>query len=238
MARFVILLALASGAAMAGVGQLSGEDRQTPPKVIDPGSTTQPPADAIVLFAGSDLSKWRHPDGEPARWPIENGAMTVRPGSGGILSTVTFEAAQVHVEFATPAEVRGTGQGRGNSGVYLQARYEVQVLDSYHNETYFDGQCGAIYGQHPPLVNACRPPGAWQSYDIIFHPPTFDENGTRTAPATMTVLHNGVLIQDHVEVRGETSASSRPEGPGPGPLYLQDHGCTVSYRNIWIRPLE
>lgn len=215
----------------------SGQESPALPEVVDPGSPTQPPADAIVLFDGSNLDQWRHTDGRPAEWPVEGGATTVKRRTGGIVSTVTFADVQVHVEFSTPSSDTNTGQGRGNSGVYLQGRYEVQVLDSFQNDTYPNGQCGAIYGQHIPLVNVCRPPGQWQSYDIIFHPPLFDEAGQRTEPGTITVFHNGVLIQDHVELQGSTTAAMMREGPGDGPLYLQDHGDLVRYRNIWIRHL-
>lgn len=216
------------------------------PDVVKPGAAQQgslpiitAPADAIVLFDGTDLSKWKHPDGKAVEWIVneQDSSLTIKPGSGSIISTVEFGDVQLHIEFATPAEVKGDGQGRGNSGVYLQAKYEVQVLDSYENITYPDGQCGAIYGQYVPLVNACRPPGEWQSYDIIFHAPIFDDQGNKTHKGTMTVLHNGILIQDNVELLGDTTASAAQEQPGDGPLYLQDHGCPVKYRNIWFRKL-
>jgi len=209
----------------------------TLPRVISPGQNTRPPADAIVLFDGTDLAAWRHLDGRPAEWDLADGAMTVRPGAGGIVTTAEFADVQLHIEFCTPESDHDTGQGRGNSGVYLQGRYEVQVLDSYRNDTYPDGQCAAVYGQYPPLVNASRPPGQWQTYDIIFHPPAFDETGRRTRLGTITVFHNGVLVQDHVTIRGSTTASPIKEQPGDGPLYLQDHGDLVRYRNIWLRPI-
>ncbi|MCK4874096.1 MAG: DUF1080 domain-containing protein [Phycisphaerales bacterium] len=217
---------------------VDADDAPMRPAVVAPGGGAQPPADAIVLFDGTGLSGWRTMAGGEAGWIVQDGAMIVKPGSGGIVSELTFGGAQVHVEFAAPATPVGEGQARGNSGVYLQARYEVQVLDSYENDTYPDGQCGAVYSQYPPLVNACRLPGEWQAYDIIFHPPVFDEDGKKTTPGTMTVLHNGVLIQDHVELLGRTTASAQDEGPSDGPLYLQDHGSPVRYRNIWVRPLD
>lgn len=210
------------------------------PRIVNPGETdAQPPADAIVLFDGTSLDAWKHPDGRDVEWALDEDdrSMTIQPGTGPIITRETHGACQLHIEFATPAPSEREGQGRGNSGVYLQAKYEVQILDSFENETYADGQCGAIYGQYPPLVNACRAPGEWQTYDIIFHPPAFDEDGTKLRAGIMTVFHNGVLIQDHVELQGSTTASMLKEGPGDGHLYLQDHGNAVRYRNIWIRPL-
>lgn len=189
-----------------------------------------------MLFGGEDLSGWTKPNGDDPTWKVVDGAMHVQRG-GGVISGKTFGDAQIHVEFSTPADVQGKGQGRGNSGVYVQGRYEVQVLDSFDNKTYPNGQCGAIYGHHAPLVNACRGPGAWQSYDIVFHAARFDDAGKKIQNATMTVFHNGVLIQDHADVPGSTTASPRKEGATDGPLYLQDHGNTVRYRNIWYRPL-
>ena len=206
------------------------------PRVVTPGEGTAPPSDAVILFDGTDLSGWTKPNGQPAGWKVEDGAMVVH-GGGGVVSEKTFGDAQIHIEFATPAEVKGEGQGRGNSGVYVQGRYEVQVLDSFGNSTYPNGQCGAIYGHHAPLVNACRKPGEWQTYDIIFHAPRF-EDGKEVKNAVMTVFHNGVLIQDHAAVPSPTTASPRKEEPTDGPLFLQDHGAPVRYRNIWYRPLQ
>ncbi len=235
-----IILAILTAAGLAAFSRpaSSGEaDAPTLPKVIDPGSPSRSPADAIVLFDGTDLSRWRHHDSRPAEWPIKEGAVTVKPRSGGIFTIATFADVQLHIEFASPESDGDEGQGKGNSGVYLQGRYEVQILDSYQNETYPDGQCGAIYGQHPPLVNAARPAGEWQAYDITFHPPAFDETGKRLQMGTVTVFHNGVLVQDNVQLRGDTTASPLKEAPTDGPLYLQDHGDLVRYRNIWIRPI-
>jgi hypothetical protein len=205
--------------------------------VVGPGTSVAPPADAIILFDGSSLDGFEHTDGRVVEWTLHDSVMTVKPGSGSIISRNRFNAAQIHVEFATPVPAEREGQERGNSGVYLQGRYEVQVLDSYENRTYPDGQCGAVYGQYPPLVNVCQPPGEWQTFDIIFHPPVFDAEGNKTSNGTVTVMQNGVLIQDHVELLGSTTASMLEEGPGAGPLYLQDHGSPVRYRNIWLRPL-
>jgi hypothetical protein len=202
------------------------------PPVIDPGSSTKAPSDAIVLFDGTDLSAFQGGD----KWLIQDGYAEVR--GGGVRTKQAFGSCQLHLEFATPAEVKGEGQGRGNSGVYLMEKYEVQLLDSYQNTTYFDGQCGAVYKQQPPTVNACRAPGEWQSYDIIFEAPEFNEDGSIKKPAYVTVLHNGVLIHNHLELQGGTFWDQPPhyEPHAPKlPLHLQDHGNPVRFRNIWIR---
>ena len=205
------------------------------PRVMDPGP---PPSDAIVLFDGKDLSQWRGGNGQPARWEVKDGVMTVNQ-TGSITTTNSFGDCQLHVEWATPAEVKGEGQGRGNSGIILQGRYEVQVLDSYINKTYFNGQAGAVYNQYAPLVNACRKPGEWQTYDIIFHAPRFDDQGGVLKPGTVTVLQNGILVQDHVEIKGPTAQKPPKYRPHPlkQPLSLQDHHTPVRFRNIWIREL-
>jgi Domain of Unknown Function (DUF1080) len=211
------------------------------PPIVTPGRTTaDPPSDAIILFDGRDLSKWRSADGSPAKWIVRDGYVEVAPGAGEIVSADSFGDCQLHIEWATPAVVKGEGQERGNSGVFLMGRYEVQVLDSYQNETYFHGQAGAVYKQYAPLVNASRPPGQWQTYDIIFKAPKFDEQGKVTERARVSVLHNGVLIQNNVEIYGITY-NDRPAvyiaHPAEQPLHLQDHGNPVRYRNIWIRRL-
>ncbi len=204
----------------------------TEPKVIDPGP---PPSDAVVLFEGKDLSQWQGDKGGPAKWQVADGVMTVN-GTGSIMTKEQFGDVQLHVEWAAPSEVKGEGQGRGNSGIYLQGRYEIQVLDSYNNKTYFDGQAGAFYGHFPPLVNVSRKPGEWQTYDIIFHPPK--KAGDKVQPGSFTVLHNGVLVQDHIPVEGEATTAAQFKGLAQtGPLVLQDHGNPVRYRNIWIRKL-
>jgi hypothetical protein len=206
------------------------------PKVVDPGP---PPADAIILFDGSDLSKWESEKGGPAKWAVKDGVMTVN-GTGIIQTRQGFGDCQLHVEWATPAEVKGAGQGRGNSGIFLQSRYEIQVLDSYNNPTYFHGQAGSVYKQHAPLVNVSRKPGEWQSYDIIFHAPRFDETGKLSKAGTVTVLQNGVLVQDNAQILGGTSHVGAPKyiaHPLEQPLALQDHHNPVRYRNIWIRKL-
>ena len=215
------------------------------PTVVDPGPAPSSPApapdDALVLFDGTSLDNWESTDGGPAGWTVENGYMQVAPGTGSIQTQEGFGDVQLHIEWAAPAEVSGEGQGRGNSGVFLMGRYEVQVLDSYENPTYADGQAAAIYGQYPPLVNATRPPGEWQTYDIIFRRPHFDDNGNLVRPARLTVFHNGVLVQDSEELTGPTGHHERPPYEAHAnrlPLQLQDHSNPVRFRNIWLRHLE
>ena len=206
------------------------------PKVIDPGP---PPADAIVLFDGKDLSQWKSDKGGAAMWEVKDGVATVN-GTGSISTKRAFGDCQLHVEWATPAEVKGEGQGRGNSGIYLQGRYELQVLDSYNNPTYYHGQAGSIYKQYAPLVNVSRKPGEWQSYDIVYHAPRFNENKELVKAGTITLFQNGVLVQDNVVIRGGTAASGGPKYQYHSlkePLGLQDHHNPVRYRNIWIREL-
>jgi hypothetical protein len=193
-----------------------------------------------VLFDGRDLSRWRGEGGAPARWKVENGYVEVVRGAGTIATADAFGDVQLHLEWAAPAPARGEGQERGNSGVFLMGQYEAQVLDSYRNDTYADGQAAALYGQHPPLANASRPPGEWQSYDIVFHAPRFDAQGTLLRPARMTVFHNGVLVQDDAVLTGPTAHRAQPPykaHPDRLPLSLQDHGDPVRFRNIWLRPL-
>ena len=216
------------------------------PPVIDPGTAStqdapgRPPSDAVVLFDGKDLSRWVGKDGGPAKWKVENGYMEVVAKTGNISTRDSFGDCQLHVEFAEPSPPSGESQERGNSGVFLMGLYEIQVLDSYHNKTYADGQAAAVYGQYPPLINAARPPAQWQTYDIIFHGPHFSGDKL-TRPARVTVLHNGVLVQDNVELTGPTAHGERPPyNPQPEklPLALQDHGNPVQYRNIWVRELH
>ena len=211
------------------------------PAVVTPGKvSSDPPSDAIVLFDGKDLSNWRSVNGGEAKWAVKDGYMEVQPRTGDIASKVEFGDCQLHIEWATPSSVKGEGQGRGNSGVFFMERYEVQVLDSFNNKTYFHGQAGSIYKQHAPLVNASRQPGEWQQYDIIFKAPKFDEQGKVTERARVTVIQNGVLIQNNAEIYGNTwhdrPALYLPHGP-KGSLKLQDHGDLVRYRNVWVRPL-
>ncbi len=218
------------------------------PAVVTPGEGGAPPSDAIVLFDGHDLSQWsaahlgsaNYVTANPPRWKVENGYVEVVPGAGDIATKEKFGDVQLHIEWATPAEVKGNSQSRGNSGVFLQGRFEVQVLDSYNNPTYADGQAGAIYGQTPPLVNASRKPGEWQAYDIIFQAPVF-QGDTLVTPAYETVFQNGVLVQNHREIIGPTVhrqlAKYVPQ-PAEDSLALQNHGNPDRFRNIWIRRLH
>jgi hypothetical protein len=200
----------------------------------------KPPSDAIVLFDGADLSQWAGADNGPAKWKVGDGYFETVPKTGYLHTKQPFGDCPLHVEWATPNPPHGEDQDRGNSGVFLMGLYEIQVLDSYQSKTYADGQASAVYGQYPPLVNACRPPGQWQTYDIIFHGPRFDSNGNAARKAFVTVLHNGVLTQDHVAIMGPTAHMRRPPykvTPDKLPLSLQDHNHPVRYRNIWIREL-
>jgi 3-keto-disaccharide hydrolase/Domain of unknown function (DUF3471) len=198
------------------------------------------PSDAVVLFDGRDLSNWRDRDGGSSKWVVKDGYMESVKGSGYLFSRDSFGDIQLHVEWAAPLPAEGIGQGRGNSGVFLMGLYEIQVLDSYDNFTYADGQAGAVYGQHPPLANASRPAGEWQSYDIVFRHPRFHRDGHLLQPARVTVFHNGILVQDNAEIWGATAwlkyypYESQPDRL---PLALQDHGNPVRYRNIWLREL-
>jgi hypothetical protein len=214
--------------------------RPAPPAVA-PGEHGAPPSDAIVLFAGADLAAWQHGDGRPASWKVVNGAMEAAAGSGDLETQQGFGSCQLHLEWRAPDPPKHDSQGRGNSGVFLMGRYEVQILDSWKNVTYADGQAAALYGQQPPLVNASRAPGAWQSYDVFFRAPTFADDGALAAPALITVLHNGVLVHHAQPLLGATahrSVATYAAHPARLPLKLQDHGDPVQFRNVWIRPLE
>lgn len=209
------------------------------PRIVTPGAANhQPPSDAVALFDGTDLAGWAGKAGA-AQWKVEDGYMEVVPGTGDITSTTHFGDCQLHLEWRAPAEVKGASQGRGNSGVFLMGRYEIQVLDCYDNPTYADGTTGAIYGEYPPLVNACRQPGEWQSYDIIWKGPRFDGEKL-TRPASATVFLNGVLLhldQELIGPTGHRDVYAYVPHPATGPLKLQDHGDLVRFRNIWYRPL-
>lgn len=210
------------------------------PEVIVPGySYASAPSDALVLFAENTLDRWKDKDGNAAPWIVEGDHFTVKPGSGPIITHQDFNDFQLHIEWRSPSVIQGTGQGRGNSGIFLQGKYEVQVLDSYDNETYPNGQAASIYKQHIPLVNAMHAPGSWNSYDIIYKAPRFRSNGELDTPAYVTVIHNGVVVQNHTEIKGGTVYVGPPsyDSHGPGPIMLQDHGNPVSFRNIWIREL-
>lgn len=242
----LLVTSVLSAPAQTGVHEwpVHSLDRPVPP-VVTPGPAgdpVPPPSDAIVLFDGTDLSAWRGRNDTPAPWRVEDGAFVVTPRTGGIETAQAFGDVQLHIEWATPEAVSGEGQGRGNSGVFFGGgRYEVQVLDSYQNRTYADGQAAALYGQYPPLVNASRPPGQWQVYDIVFRGPRFDAQGNVTRTARITVFHNGVLVQDNSELTGPTVHTARPPyeaHPERLPISLQDHGNPVRFRNIWLRELQ
>jgi len=217
------------------------------PPVVTPGTAStpdapgKPPSDAIVLFDGTDLSKWQAVGGGEPTFKVVDG-VALSYGPKYMETKDKFGDVQLHVEWAEPAEVKGDSQGRGNSGVFLMGKFETQVLDSYNNPTYPDGQCGAIYGQYPPQVNACRPPGEWQTYDIIFHHPRYDGD-KMVEPAYITTIQNGVLLQDHQRIEGPSGHMRVATYPTDekfetGPIALQYHGNPVRYRNIWVRPLE
>ncbi len=233
--------AILLGALIVSCAVFQSLPAESEPVVVTPGKDNgpvEPPSDAIVLFDGKDLSKWQSTEkGKEARWAIKDGAMEVN-GTGSIRTREEFGDVQLHVEWAAPSEVKGSDQGRGNSGVYLQGRYEIQVLDSYQNKTYPNGQAGAFYGHAAPLVNASRKPGEWQAYDIIFRSPRKGEDG-KVVPGSFTVLHNGVLVQDHTLIEGKATTAAAFSGlTEKGPLVLQDHGNPVRFRNIWLRPLD
>lgn len=212
------------------------------PKIVSTGEPGSPPSDAIVLFDGKNLDEWVSVEGgAPAKWTLKDGAITVAPGTKDIKTKKEFGDMQLHIEWRSPAvtDPSKVSQGRGNSGIFLQERYEVQVLDNYENKTYINGQAGSIYKQQIPLANACKKPGEWQTYDIIYTAPRFDDNGRAIIPAHVTVIHNGVLLLNHATIWGSTQYIGFPlyEKHGKGAIRLQDHGNLVSYRNIWVREL-
>jgi len=217
------------------------------PKVITPGVATPTaaitaPSDAIVLFDGKDLSAWENSKGEAAQWTVHDGVFTVNKKSGDIRTKQKFDNYQLHIEWLIPENITGTSQVRGNSGVYMQGQYEIQILDCYENETYVNGQTGSVYKQTPPLVNVMRKPGEWNVYDIIYSAPVFKEDGTYRVPPSVTVIQNGVVLQNHTIILGTTEYIGFPKiaKHGAGPLVLQSHGDPsppISFRNIWIREL-
>jgi len=215
--------------------------------VVKPGQATAnavitAPSDAIILFDGKDLSQWKNKDGGPANWDVSNNVFTVKKGTGDISTSKTFNDFQLHIEWRIPTGITGQSQARGNSGIFLQGVYELQVLDNYNNRTYTNGQAGSIYKQTPPLKNAMRPPGEWNVYDVIYTAPRFKEDSTLFSPARVTLLHNGVLVLNNFTITGHTPYIGLPKYTfhGKGPIKLQDHGDPsepISYRNIWIREL-
>jgi len=249
-----LLLALVSTAAAAQ--RPEDTEQWTPvPRIVTPGKRASaapdaPPSDAIVLFDGRNLDAWASVDsGGPARWTVADGIVTVNKKAGNIQTKRSFGSYQLHLEWRIPPGITGSGQARGNSGVFLasigagDAGYELQILDSYQNTTYVNGQAGALYKQFPPLVNASRPPGEWQTYDVVWTAPTFNADGSVATPAAVTAFHNGVLIQDHAILKGPTLYIGAPKytAHGPSPIKLQAHGDPsppISFRNIWVRPLD
>jgi len=245
-ASFVsVMLFPSASVATAPPSQQRGNPRLTEvwepvPAIVDPGGGSKAPSDAIVLFDGTDLSAWEGRDGDAA-WEVKDGAFTVVPRTGSITTRRAFGDVQLHIEWRSPTVITGEGQDRGNSGVFLMGLYEVQVLDSYESATYSNGQAGSIYKQAIPLVNVTRPPGEWQTFDIVFKAPRFDTSGDVEEPATMTAFHNGVLIHDHVELKGPTVYIGEPVYESHAaklPLMLQDHGNLVSFRNVWVREIS
>ncbi len=251
LAFTLLLTALTSATLLQAAGpepKWLGHDRTRPqPTVVDPGLPSTPdkpgkaPSDAVVLFDGLNLSAWAAMDGQPTKWVNHDNALECVPGSGYARTLQSFGECQLHIEFATPSPAKGQSQDRGNSGVFFgMGKYEVQVLDSYENKTYADGSCGSVYNQYPPLVNASRKPGEWQTYDILWTPPKFAGDGALKSAPRVTVFHNGVVIQNNVELIGETGWLERAPFKAHSekmPLALQDHGNPVRYRNIWVREL-
>jgi hypothetical protein len=250
MRATLLLLTLASTAVAQQSRPMRPQDTevwQPVPKVITPGRTDRdPPSDAIVLFNGTSLDEWVSvSDKSPARWTVANGVMTVDKATGDIQTRRSFRNYQLHIEWLVPQGITGRSQERGNSGVFLaydppSGFYELQIVDSYDNPTYVNGQAGSVYKQSPPLVNAMRKPGEWQTYDVVWTAPTFNDDGSLRTPAIVTAFHNGVLVQNHFALKGQTKNTGLPEYQkhGPAPIMLQAHGDPsppISFRNIWVR---
>ena len=249
----IALTVLAAGTAAAQGTQPRPEDTEVwspVPRVVTPASTNdQPPSDAIVLFDGYSEDQWvSAQDHTPARWTVANGVLTVNKKAGNIETKRKFKDYQLHLEWRVPVDITGSGQARGNSGLFLASTgpgddgYELQIMDSYKNGTYVNGQAGAIYKQYPPLVNAMRKPGEWNVYDVVWTAPTFNRDGTVATPAYVTAFQNGILIQNHVQLKGVTLYIGQPvyKAHGPEPIKLQAHGDPsqpISFRNIWVREL-
>ncbi|OYP29986.1 DUF1080 domain-containing protein [Rhodopirellula sp. MGV] len=229
---FAIVAVLSFAATCPAQEYLNGITWQQPP-VVEPGPTAaSPPSDAVVLFGGEDLSAWNGAE----NWTVEDGAMVA--GKGTLVTKEKFGDCQVHIEWSAPNPPKGRGQGRGNSGLFFNDRYEIQILDSYQNDTYYDGQAGAIYKQTPPMANAMRAPGEWNTYDVIWTAPRFEDDGSLKSPAYITAIHNGVVLLNHFELKGDTPYNRPPEynkHPVKGSIRLQDHNNPVRFRNIWVR---
>lgn len=227
------MASLVFGAGFATADEYLNGIKWVAPPIVSPGETNSaPPSDAVVLFDGRDTSQWS----DAESWAIEDGNLIA--GKKTITSVPTFGDCQLHIEWSAPTPAKGSGQGRGNSGVFFNGIYEIQVLDSFDNETYHDGQAGAIYKQTPPAFNAMRPPGQWNTYDVFWTAPRFEDDGTLKSPAYITAVHNGVLILNHFELKGDTPFTRPPQynaHPVRGPIKIQDHGNPVRFRNIWVR---
>lgn len=250
---FMVILATAQNQPTVAPGQQQTAPQRQPerwapestewytpvPQKVTPGVGTKPPSDAIVLFDGSDLSKWQSRGNEPAKWKVEGGVLTVEPGTGTITTKEYFGDFQLHIEFRSPAPENHNGQNRGNSGIMIQGRYEVQVLDGDNNPTYVNGMVGSIYKQSAPMVNAYTKNGEWQVYDIYWKAPRFGTDDKLESPAMITVVLNGIVVQNNYILKGTTPYTGMPKYTAHGrlPLSLQDHGTKVSYRNIWVRNL-
>lgn len=250
LAVFAISMAGSAGAS-AQDDPKATEQWEPVPKVVTPGAKENaPPSDAVVLFDGRDLSGWEaSKDHSPARWKVHDGVVTVDKTTGNIQTKQRFRSYQLHLEWQIPKDITGEGQGRGNSGVFLASTgpgdegYEVQIMDSFENKTYVNGQAASIYKQAAPLVNAARRPGEWQTYDIVWTAPVFAADGSVKSPAYVTLFHNGVLVQNHTELKGETFYIGKPKYKAytDAPIKLQahgDHSQPISFRNIWVRPLD
>ena len=224
--------------------EINPEDTEvwTPvPAIIEVKNIWQPPSDAIVLFDGSNLNEWQHNDSSDAKWFIEDNSMLVNPGTGNIFTKKEFKDVQLHIEWKTPTIITGDGQNRGNSGIFFQKRYELQILDSYENSTYANGQAASIYKQYSPMVNASKAPGEWQTYDVIFIAPKFDKSGKIISKAEMTVFHNGVLVHNRSIIQGTTVYRGKPSYISHSerqPIMIQDHSNPIAFRNIWVRELN
>jgi hypothetical protein len=247
----ISIAAASSASAWAQTDPKATEQWEPVPKVVSPGKqNSAPPSDAIVLFDGHDLSKWEaSKDHSPPHWKVHDGVLTVDKNTGNIQTRQKFRNYQIHLEWQVPKGITGDGQARGNSGMYVASTgpgdegYEIQILDSYNNKTYVNGQAGSVYKQTPPLANAMRPPGEWQTYDAIWTAPVFAADGTVKSPAYITLFHNGVLVQNHTELTGETLYIGKPKYSPytEAPIKLQAHGDPsqpISFRNIWVRPLD
>ena len=248
----IAFLLLCSARIISAQTAILGDPSGPIPTKVTGGANGQPPSDAIILFDGQNMDSWEHVrSGEPSKWVVENEILTVANGTGTLVSKQAFGDIQMHIEWMASANIQGEGQSRGNSGIFMQALFEIQILDSWENPTYVNGQAGSVYHQYPPLVNASRPPGEWQIYDIVFKAPIYNRDNELESPAYITLFHNGVLVLNHVELLGSTfprvpeySAICEPyeiretmNCAGKLPLLLQDHGQVVSFRNIWLREL-